>query len=928
MIPGLSIKRGQWLALTLLVAGQVSAQTESCYYWSTPHGTLTQPRSDPQTSCDEGGAENGSYQCAHQFTCTSNFKIGKLQRGSLATHDASYSCDNVSSVSGSPEGCAENPGLCGPKPPQHWADTTEQPASQAQPPLSCSYWIEAKPSQGKPRDPVGDPIDPASGSVNKAVQDVTLTGIARSLMFERFYSSADTAGTDMGPGWRHSYDRSIVVIHSLGYPREYPGQSPWVSALYSDAASACVQGFAAIQSSVPGWLTATASYENQVCVLSSSSGPIDTVPLFTNPIVPLPIPPWQYDVIRDDGQKLRFRLHNGVFEGPPGVSPRLAQTAAGFTVTDDDDSVETYNASGVLTSITHRAGVVQTLAYDNDGLLSSVTDSFGNALTFTRNVQGSIASVAVSGGGTVAYGYDARLRLATVTNMDATTRTYGYTDTRFSNALTSETDEYGIQLTSWTYDAQERAVSSQQAGGANSASLVYNADGAVTVTDTLGALRTFGFTRIGDENRSASISGSQCPGCVDQAGTTYDSAGWVASRTDYNGNLTCFKNDPVRGLELARLEGLAPGGSCPTDIAAYTPASGSAERKVVTTWSAAFRLPVEIVAPTRTTSIGYDGTGNPLTVSITDTTANPNTSRVWTFSYDNNGRVLTAKGPRSDVDTTTTYTYYSCSTGGACGQLHTVTDPMGNVTTYNTYSAYGQPLTVTDPNGVMTTLTYDARQRLISSTVAGETTAFSYYPTGKLKTITRPDNSFLHFSYDDAHRLTGIKDGIGNQIRYTLDSQGNRLTSSTYDPMSVLATASSAVYNTLGQLSQWIGAAGTTGVTTTYAYDANGNQNSINAPLTRNAAMTFDALNRMLQITDPASGLTKLEYDSNDNVTKVTDPAGQVTSYQFNGFGEVLQQLSPATGTSVKVYDPSGNVRQQRMLEMQPAISRTTRIIA
>ncbi|MGH9931662.1 MAG: RHS repeat domain-containing protein, partial [Pyrinomonadaceae bacterium] len=55
---------------------------------------------------------------------------------------------------------------------------------------------------------------------------------------------------------------------------------------------------------------------------------------------------------------------------------------------------------------------------------------------------------------------------------------------------------------------------------------------------------------------------------------------------------------------------------------------------------------------------------------------------------------------------------YACGTGFQCGQVQTVTNAAGHVTTYNTYNAHGQPLTITDPNSIVTTLTYDARQRL------------------------------------------------------------------------------------------------------------------------------------------------------------------------------------------------------------------------
>src|SRR5207245_974777 len=110
--------------------------------------------------------------------------------------------------------------------------------------------------------------------------------------------------------------------------------------------------------------------------------------------------------------------------------------------------------------------------------------------------------------------------------------------------------------------------------------------------------------------------------------------------------------------------------------------------------------------------------------TVTDTTVTPNASRTWTYTYDSYGRRLTADGPRTDVSDSTTYTYYTCTTGYQCGQLQTVTNAAGQITTYNTYNAHGQPLTITDPNGVVTTLTYDLRQRLTSRQVGTETTTF------------------------------------------------------------------------------------------------------------------------------------------------------------------------------------------------------------
>lgn len=286
----------------------------------------------------------------------------------------------------------------------------------------------------------------------------------------------------------------------------------------------------------------------------------------------------------------------------------------------------------------------------------------------------------------------------------------------------------------------------------------------------------------------------------------------------------------------------------------------------------------------------------------------PSVSRTWTYTYDTYGRMLTADGPRTDVSDGTTYAYYTCTTGVQCGQIHTVTNAAGQVTTYNTFNAYGEPLTITDPNGILTTLTYDFRLRLTSRKVGTETTAFAYWPTGLLKQVTLPDGGSLTYTYDGAHRLTQVSDGLGNKIMYTLDAMGNRTAENVYDPSSTLHRTHTRVFNTLNQLYQDMNAAGTAAVTTTFGYDPNGNETSIAAPSSRNTANQYDELNRLKQVTDPASGVTQLAYDANNNLTSVTDPKTLTTSYTYDGFGDLITLASPDTGTTTNTYDSGGNL--------------------
>ena len=101
---------------------------------------------------------------------------------------------------------------------------------------------------------------------------------------------------------------------------------------------------------------------------------------------------------------------------------------------------------------------------------------------------------------------------------------------------------------------------------------------------------------------------------------------------------------------------------------------------------------------------------------------------------------------------------------------------------------------------------------------------------------------------------------------------GNRTAENTYDPSGNLHRTHTRVFNALNELYEDINAAGTAAVTTTFGYDNDGNQTLIAAPLSRNTGNQYDALNRLIKITDPNSGLTQLGYDANDNLASVKDP--------------------------------------------------------
>lgn len=627
---------------------------------------------------------------------------------------------------------------------------------------------------------------------------------------------------------------------------------------------------------------------------------------------------------RDDGKVLAFNLYNGAYIPDGDVVDSLVKMGDGTWryTTANGEQTEEYDTTGRLIKITDRTGVYQILAYDSCGLLRTVTDNFGRALTLDYttaclgipNTAYRVSSVTDPASGVTSFTYDSKGRLTQVTYPDGKYRVYHY-DGSISTELTGISDENGVRYVNWTYDGNRRANSSTHAGGAEAVSIVYSPgsatySGTVTsaiVTDAAGAARTYSFTAVQGVNRVTSIVQPAASGSGTVTETYgYDANGNVVNKKNFSGQRTCYAFNTTRNLETARVEGFASGVACPSNVTTYTPASGTTQRKITTQWHATYREPAQIDEPGRRTIFIYDGSGNLLTKTVLDTATSQ--SRTWTYTYNILGQMLTADGPRTDVSDVMTYTYYACTTGYQCGQVQTVTNALGDVTTYNTYNAHGQPTQIVDPNGLVTTLTYDTRQRLTSRTVGGETTTYTYDFTGQIHRVTLPDSSYLDYTYDAAHRLTRIDDSDGNYIAYTLDAMGNRTAEKTYDPGNFLTQQRFRVYNSLNRLWKVAGAANTTAVTTTFTYDNTGNQTGIAAPLSRNTGNAYDPLNRLTQVTDPGAGTTQFGYNALDQLVSVTDPRSKVTSYTYNALGDLVQQASPDAGTTNMTYDSGGNL--------------------
>ena len=517
-------------------------------------------------------------------------------------------------------------------------------------------------------------------------------------------------------------------------------------------------------------------------------------------------------------------------------------------------------------------------------ILNAIQDAYGRTVTLAYDPGTQrLSGISDSNGQTDAVAFNANGMLSSLTWPDTASKGYVYENATYPWALTGVVDENGRRFATFGFDANGLATSTQHAGGTNQYVASWTSTPSITVTDvvdptsgviyrhhdwvapqglsytdplgnpnSMGTTTAFGKTYITSKSQPSG-SGSLAAVHTNQ----YDANGNAASTTDFNGNRSCYAYDSSRNLRTAALEGLPSASSCPAVLSPVNPAPVDAshpERLTTTVWHPDWTLKAREAEPKKLTTWVYNGQPDPVaggTASCAPGTATlpdgkpfavlcsryeqatmdttgalglsatvSGATRAWTYTYNQNGQVLTETTPKqSSTDAlshTTTYAYYpttsfSGSVGHTMGDLNTVTNPLLQVTTFLTYDKAGRLLSSQDANAAVTSMTYWPRGWLHTQTVTPAsgsplTTTYDYWPTGLLKTVTMPDASTLNYAYDDAHRLTDVTDAAGNKIHYALDNVGNRTSEQVTDASGRLASTVSRVYDQLNRVQSTTGA--------------------------------------------------------------------------------------------------------------------------
>ena len=832
----------------------------------------------------------------------------------------------------------------------------------------------------KEKETYGDPVDVASGGFTQQINSLSVTG-ASTLELSLAYNSLLTEYEGQsGYGWSHSYEQSLKDIGGVIELRSTPySVASFVSdELNKDTMYGYKSGNDIVlddEAQYLGSYTATGSAmkgaviekkeENGKCfyVLTDLSGTISTFDSDGKLIAcedkngkSITLTHKEDKLtIKDDisGEKLVLSYEEGKISSVSDAHGRkcsftydkdgnltayedVSGNKTKFTYDDNHRMLTCINADGVtvventyddkgrvLSQIEAGSEKKSVFTYDeteNGGLITEITKRDGSILAYESDEKGNILKESDEMGAVTEYLFDRDGNLLDETAPDGSRTMYEYDK---AGNMTASYDTAG-NATTYTYDANNNPVTVTSADGQTSR-YEYNEKNLLTgYTSPLGVKTTYEYDSYGN------LIEETTPGLGTKT-YAYEN-GRKISGSDYSGNISTFTYDAYGNLS-STTDALGNKNSCVFD--------------------AAGRVVSENDANGVTKTYTYDKGGNKTSETIGDQTIR--------YSYDEAGRLVKLTNAMGDE------TLYAYDTEG---NLTSITYPDKTTSRY-AYDAKGRVVEETDPDGSEHSYVYDTMGFLTSETHVGITTAYTYFPNGKLLKETFADgtsNTYTYdanwnvisvmdqdentttYTYDAMSHVTSVTDALGNKVSYTYDENGRKIKATdargyvttyaydgngnciktvtpdgtqvayTYDGAGNLTKASTQTemgevsvsykYDAKGQLVETTDALGNV---TKISYDIYGNVWKVTDAYGNIVEEnTYDAINQLIQVKDATGSIAAYSYDKSANVTKVTTAAGSGQErsyvYSYDQMGRLLSSIDPANGNSAYTYNSAGQV--------------------
>ena len=448
-----------------------------------------------------------------------------------------------------------------------------------------------------------------------------------------------------------------------------------------------------------------------------------------------------YEVLLPDCTEMTFvKVNATTFQNPE----------SGYVLTPEEENNVFSGYSITVENLTY--------CYDSNGVFTSVQSVYGDTITLTRSASSIVVSDGANRSYTIALNAQTGLPVS-ITDPLSGVISYTYS----SGKLTSVTDQSGVVIGSYQYDAQDRIHRS---------------------ADTVIAY---------NENNTERISRLTKDSGAFENYTYYDSSNQVEVRTSTDTITTTVYND---AFEVVSAE----------DEMGYTQSY---------TYDSDYRLLTETADGVVYTTNIYDNNSGLLASSTDSEGIETN------YSYDESGRLASVSTSDSEIVTTYSYTangelaktaecvYESVSSGSGTGTealelveqdsvtyvyddglLVETVDTENNETVEYTYDTYGN-LTQTEVSIVgenqqttttTITATYDALGRQLTSTEGQTTTAYVYDAAGRTLRVTE-GTEVTRTVYDALGRVVQVigpedydaeDDGLPNSAAYTDNTAGTR----------------------------------------------------------------------------------------------------------------------------------------------------------
>jgi len=552
------------------------------------------------------------------------------------------------------------------------------------------------------------------------------------------------------------------------------------------------------------------------------------------------------------------------------------------------------------------------LLYTDDGIFASS----GKSIAFERDSAGRITEITDPSGETLTYSYDSAGNLVSFTDREENTTTFAY-HPNLPHFLTDITDPLGRPVQRNEYDADGRLIAYVDIDG-EEVSFSYDPDNSLrTIEDSLGNQTTLVYDPFGNVVQQIDPKGNLTQ-------RTYDVNNALASITDPLGNTTTFSNDEFGFVEQMTdplgntiVITYAPFGR----VKSITDALGNTMRfeydgfgnRTASVDALGFRttyvydLQGNVLRKTDPlgtfTEFSYDADGNQLTKVVTDHLGTVLSDEA--FAYDNNNNLIehrqrqtTLAGPRTLVST---FTY------DAEDRLRTSTDPENHTTTHE-YDANGNLSVVIDP--------------------LSRRFEYEYTPYDSLEVIRLPSGTESTNSYDSEERWTGLTGFFGRNTRFEYDAL-DRLSVAIYpddspadpddNPRSVIEYDEAGrvvarvnedghrtrfVHDRAGRI---IAERNPDDEELTFIYDAGGRLVGKTDPLGRTTTYLYDAMDNLLETRFPDNSTIHRAYDARGRLIEETDQAGRVTRFEYNGLDQLTAVVDALNQRIEYTCDELGN---------------------